>query len=731
MKAVVRIAVGMALTTAALYGGDATSAAGAPVIDPCATGDALLHKHLLDEAGAFYRVVLKDDSTLACAKLGRTAVTGERAYVTAKLAQGEAARAAADELRAKAGAAKQRAGKLKGPARDQQTQVADVLDRSLAVEDRAANAAYASARAHDAHAVIPKPAKVPRASNGLVARVGDWIKGAGNWVEREGKQAKKVVIDRADDAGQLAATIAALLLAITVLVMLVLRFLLLSRRFGRWVHHVPILRRVTHRPLVVGDVKGEKIDLALQLRDALGTASAPLGQGVDLATGTDSADTLLGGVDGALAKLPQARLLTGAWQLLRLLVSLAPLKVEGAVLPQEARGYGVSLTVARGRHVIATTTLWQESYQVSPIAADVDTTDPPWQRLSIASAAWAQYVWLERLGGRQLTKSLGTADWQSFAYLQVGRDVVTNDANRDLAQMLFARAVDRDPDNLDALFNLAVTDRRRDEPSQAIERLLRLAERTDPEARPGTMQPTDPRTRLRLGHAAFDRKLLWYQAAYNLTAAYVQRYLPDYKPGEPATGADFEAAMGWGRLVVRDVELALRWYDATPNARRRATRRHREAELVAVEGPAVSLLAGLYSMGARIKPSVGDNDMAELDRDAVIDQTEQPAYSSPDPLVEDFLRKDPRRNSYRARYNLACYYSRAATMASAETEDAREGLLQRALDELAYAVETCDLIDLATEDIALKQLRDLKTSQFWKALGRAAPAEVPGVLGEV
>ncbi len=440
--------------------------------NPCIAGDALLKSHRLADANTFYSAALKRRPTLVCAQFGLAAVAGERAVANEKEKQGKDAVKEAARLRETA--KEPPAGAEPKPEEQQKKPAAPADAESEAVEqERIAIAAYTEALAHDAGRAT--------ASKELARLSPDeagWLRGFGEWIDSSGKSLKKSVFDRADEAGRIVVVVAALLLAAAILGSLALRWLIKSKRFGRCLHSMAVVRRFVRRPLVVGKIAGEEVDLAWQLRDALGQASAPFGQGVDLSTGSDHAEKLLAGVGGALAKLPQARLITGGWQLLRLLVARAPLVIEGIALPSGRRGAGLSLTVARGRHVIRTITLWQQTYELGPVPPagddEDDPPDPPWDRLAIAGAAWAQYVWLDWIGGPGLTAKLGTADWQSYAYLQVGLEVLTRDADRDLAQALFALAVDRDPANRQALFNLAVVDRRRGEVQQAIERLQRL-----------------------------------------------------------------------------------------------------------------------------------------------------------------------------------------------------------------------------------------------------------------
>lgn len=710
MRGGVRGAVGLVLATAALSGGSSAPAAERikpPIANPCAAGDALLVHRRLDDAREFYAAQLKQSAGLTCAQFGLAAVAGAERHAQRKVKEGDGALAQAKRLRAQAAAARGAAESLKGKAKETKLAEAKESDQKADSQDAVAKAAYKDALAYDAdlRTAVAALKKLPADSK--------------NWVERGGDWVKHNVIDSAED---LAFGAAALLVA-AVAATLLLRLLTLYKPLSRRLQRTRGLRRFAHRPLVIGAIDGDEAGLVWQLRDALGTASASLGEGVDLATGTDTSDQVLEGVGKALAKLPQGALLAGAWQLVRTLVGRAPLKVEGKTLPQGKRGVGLSLTVTRGRRVVRTITLWQQTYELGPVPAD-EKAEPPWERLAIAGAAWSQYTWLERLGGRELTRSLGTADWQSFAFLQVGLEVSTRDADRDLAQALFAQAVDRDPANSRAVFNLAVMDRRRQEPEQAIERLRRLEQAVARRATPPAVKPTKAN---RPDREVVNRDALWFQATYNLAAAYLQRYIAGYKPGEVPVGKpDFDNALQRARLLVRDVEVALVWH-ATRAPFLTATQRAARSAIRAVEGPAIALLAGLHAMRVQGHDVNAQPRDVELGRYDIVAGAERSAFS-PDLLVEGFLMKDASRASYRARYNLACHHSRLAAMPG-RTD--RRQLQARGLRELAYGVETGELVDLAISDSGLKELRERRPAEFWETLGRERPPQRTAVLGRI
>lgn len=225
------------------------------------------------------------------------------------------------------------------------------------------------------------------------------------------------------------------------------------------------------------------------------------------------------------------------------------------------------------------------------------------------------------------------------------------------------------------------------------------------------------------------RDILWFQATYNLAAAYIQCDLEREERGELAS--ELPSATLWARLLVRDLEQALKFIDSKTGSLDPQDEARR-AELTAVEGPALVLLAGLHSRRLDGRGVTLDDPVPPLDRDGVIAAAEAEAEAEkylPQDLVQGFLLNDPARVSYRARFNLACYYSALAAMSQVEVDPDR--LLRQALLELRYAVETGDLVDLAIADLALQELREKKAPEFWATLGRERPAQLAGVLGRV
>lgn len=192
--------------------------------------------------------------------------------------------------------------------------------------------------------------------------------------------------------------------------------------------------------------------------------------------------------------------------------------VSGRVHPAGALGEGVSLSIrgSSGR-VRATTTIWARDFvRVADVPADIAAdgkdstaaTTEVRQCLALAAAAWIAYQELQRMGPTDRSVLL-TQDWKSYARFLVGARV-QQAGMTNLARTLYLRALDGDPRNRGALFNLAGLDIAAGADQVAEDRLEAALE----ELR--RVETDGERWR-------FDR--LWYRARYNVEVARWNAYL--------------------------------------------------------------------------------------------------------------------------------------------------------------------------------------------------------------
>ena len=257
--------------------------------------------------------------------------------------------------------------------------------------------------------------------------------------------------------------------------------------------------------------------IASSRRSGVDTVTAPI-------AAEGAVEAIAGGVKAAPAggELAAALLHLGSWALAR-----GTLQLSGHVLAPTAAGPGLALTISTGSgRVLERLTLRAGEFEsgtaggTSSQGSEADR----FARIATAGAVWTHFKILEdewRLPEKDVRKSLRTADWRSYALMRVGAE--GNDwRSPEATRALYARAVDADPDNLIAQFNLASAEledvllvKVRD---AAIRRLELIHDELDDEghcAKDSPMRDDDAASQELL----LNRDPLHYQVAYKQVAA--------------------------------------------------------------------------------------------------------------------------------------------------------------------------------------------------------------------
>jgi hypothetical protein len=243
----------------------------------------------------------------------------------------------------------------------------------------------------------------------------------------------------------------------------------------------------------------------------------------------------------------------------------------------------------------------------------------------------------------------GTENWQSYAYVRAGVDWQLRDELSNARQM-FLKALDHDPDNPVALFNLSSCNVRAGEYNLALLRLTKAKA---------------------LAHLTDEVDVLWYKAMYQLAATYAYKSASEQGPSNQRHLADAEREAKW---LVEKIDQALGSADTSDDVK---------GVLDTIQPIAEILYAGIVA-GIPDSPNSGDAER-RLSR-----------IEAHDRLLD---------LSYRARYNLACYYARKGARAENVTE--KKLAYSTALQDLEYALEHGGpLVQWAREDPALKGLRE-------------------------
>ncbi len=219
------------------------------------------------------------------------------------------------------------------------------------------------------------------------------------------------------------------------------------------------------RPLRVQPFEGAPNTDPAAVSSALSAAMARIASsrrsGVDTVTAPIAAEgaveAIAEGVKAAPAggELAAALLRLGAWALAR-----GTLQLSGHVLAPTAAGPGLALAISTGSgRVLERLTLRAGEFESGAAGGTSfqGSEADRFARITTAGAVWTHFKILEdewRLPERDIRNSLRTGDWRSYALMRVGAE--GNDWRPpEATRALYARAVDADPDNLIAQFNLA------------------------------------------------------------------------------------------------------------------------------------------------------------------------------------------------------------------------------------------------------------------------------------
>jgi hypothetical protein len=244
----------------------------------------------------------------------------------------------------------------------------------------------------------------------------------------------------------------------------------------RWMRNAAVLRLEVAG--FEGDVEGGP--RGADVSALLGTAiSQSCGRArsfsVDRVSGPTPASQTVTSAAELLSGIPQAQVVGS------ILKALAPLlqgrysQVSGRLLPAGERGAGLSVTVSPASGAIESNTVW-ESF-IDPVPGG--TGPEPWFRLVNPAAAWVRWQLAPRIAD-----GAAEGDWRAEALFEAGAQWwASHDPTR--AGVLYARAIQFDPDYLPAIHNLAVVEIWEGSYQAAVDRLSGVVERvvSDAEAR--------------------------------------------------------------------------------------------------------------------------------------------------------------------------------------------------------------------------------------------------------
>ncbi|HEY6551014.1 MAG TPA: hypothetical protein VIY71_07440 [Solirubrobacterales bacterium] len=439
---------------------------------------------------------------------------------------------------------------------------------------------------------------------------------------------------------------------------------------------------------------------------------------------------LLNEVADAVSDVPEGRLVAPIVSLFGRLIRRDELRLRGAVLFSKRRGPGLSLSLVRANgELVDSLTIWVDEYEPRHVRrSDDDKTDIASRmiRVTTAAAVWTHFAILRfrlSLPDDEYRAQLGTPDWQSYAFLRTGAQEEVVPEPEPLARALFARAIDVDPCNFPAQFNLASMEAFERLEKQAADRLEWLHQQLEPNLLEGRAVDSLLSDRSTLDHdpLRFQISSVWASVAIN-------RYFREAEhgtnfKGNPAEESLKQLLLVWDvlteDLVVLEAALAILEPDGdfhgtpdenspstrraieTMNDRRRRRRRRGEKSVLSrsdseqlvlnrfltrLEPPMLMRWAmmgmeigrhapdGATLSGLTDKYSPADLDREKLARGLHAWTQTGEGRLTPEAVIEHFVRVRARLDGT-TRYELACYY------AQIEHTD-------RALEELRHSLST-------------------------------------------
>jgi hypothetical protein len=481
---------------------------------------------------------------------------------------------------------------------------------------------------------------------------------------------------------------------------------------------------------------GDGVDAAA-VSSALSAAMAHVGSlrdsGVDVVTAPVAAGSAIDAVAEAIQGTPSGgQSAATVLRLLGVLLARGELNLSGRVLSSHWRGPGLALSLGPAKGpVLARETLWASDFE-SIVGADDgfdgEADTDRLMRLATVGAVWVHFTVLSevwRLDEQECSELLLTASWRSYALVRLGVEAEAH-CGESVTRALYALAVDADPANLLAQFDLASLEVRDSSLPDVHEAGQALLERVrDKLAARGESWRSAGRPQVARGRELawlLDRDPLCYQVAYKEAAAKLNDEIAsEAEAGVPARRSWPRRMRGFGKVTEQDMlllESDLLALERTlqalhgeagewPMAGSREWRDLRNL-LSTIEGPMLAMWAMIALRTARDGRKWSKQELSEPLpgdppgwRGALIDAAAGQRLT-PGEAIAMACSEQVWRTT-RARFSLACWY--------ADTDE-----VNHAMRELALSLECGGLAARrGLDDPQLRQLRDRRPYE-WQVL---------------
>ncbi len=332
---------------------------------------------------------------------------------------------------------------------------------------------------------------------------------------------------------------------------------------------------------------------------------------------------------------------------------LAPntLALSGEMHKSPTHGAGLTLALKGKNRVIAEDTLWQKDYEPGYAPPDDDNKKNPdaFYHLTTIAAIWVFFQLLKQQDRNEQTESftlLGTNNWHSYAYFRMGQHWL-QDGETGKAKQMYKKALQRDEKNRFALFSLAVI-YTRDEKYKDAFALLKAAKQIVDKDDDSRGKNTELKWFKKLRGRAENKKSLqgdvtWYKITYQLAATTLYPKSSDEGAGSKGASKLAKELCDARKYTLCAIEKAIN-VNVTDSTERE-----------------VRLWWKRFKYRWSKRPiNIGSQELEQLacflrDLELVANVLKAIAEFVDDNKVDN---SDWKQMSYRAQYNLACYYSR-------------------------------------------------------------------------
>ncbi|WP_414755239.1 TPR end-of-group domain-containing protein [Anabaena sp. CCY 9910] len=393
-------------------------------------------------------------------------------------------------------------------------------------------------------------------------------------------------------------------------------------------------------------------------------------------------------------------------QVIKLAFPQRVLTLSGHLLAAGESGVGLTLVLkSQTGKIVAYSTIWQKSYDLV-LAKKVEPTKnnaTPYYILAEPAAIWTLFQLDNFYPCLKIRDWLAVKDWESYAYFRFGVYWLSSEDNEKnkKARQMFINALqpERDSSNQFALLNLAILNLKEEVKTEKpnYEGVIEMLNR----AIKSSKVP-------KCNSDSYIKDIVWYKANYQLAAIYL--YIDDKKDDEKLEWISKNLEKEINKALNLQVESQCCVQKSQQSDSKESMDMDRWQKLLTInknEDKVQQVLKLIYPLIFIMNEEILYRKSLHINQDLENGLAEASVKAEAKKrinLIED--EKIKLKLSYRARYNLACFYTSL-------------GDYEKALGHLKYALEFSignSLKDWAKKDPSLEKLRKEKKDEFDKTI---------------